>query len=108
MWGRIEKNCVFDISEGINVGDDCPIAPGCTFVDHDHGTEVGKFMDRQGCPGMPIILEEDVWIGVNAVVLKGVKIGKGALIGAGAVVTHSVPSNEIWAGVPAKKIGTRT
>lgn len=45
----------------------------------------------------------DVWIGCNVTVIGGVKIGNGAVIGAGAVVTRNVPPYEIWAGVPAKK-----
>ena len=49
----------------------------------------------------------DVWIGSNVCILRGVTIGNGAVIGAGAVVTHDVGPYEIWAGVPAKKIGKR-
>ena len=49
----------------------------------------------------------DVWIGSNACILRNVSIGNGAIIGAGAVVTHNVGPYEIWAGVPAKKIGMR-
>ena len=54
-----------------------------------------------------IILEDDVWIGVNAVVLKGVTIGRGAIVAAGSVVTKSIGAYEIWAGVPARKIRVR-
>lgn len=49
----------------------------------------------------------DVWIGSNVCILRGVTIGDGAVIGAGAVVTHDVGPYEIWAGIPAKKIGQR-
>lgn len=49
----------------------------------------------------------DVWIGSNVCVLRDITIGDGAVIGAGAVVTHNVGAYEIWAGVPAKKIGMR-
>jgi acetyltransferase-like isoleucine patch superfamily enzyme len=55
----------------------------------------------------PIVLEQDVWLGANAVVLKGVKIARGAIIAAGAVVTTDVPQFEIWGGVPARKLGER-
>lgn len=54
-----------------------------------------------------LIIGNDVWIGSNVCILRGVTIGDGAVIGAGAVVTHDVDSYEIWAGVPAKKIGQR-
>ena len=54
-----------------------------------------------------IIINEDVWIGANAIILKGVEINKGAIIAAGSVVTNSIPSYEIWGGVPARKISER-
>lgn len=53
------------------------------------------------------IVEDDVWIGTNATILAGVKIGKGAIIAAGALVNCDVPPCEIWGGVPAKKIKDR-
>lgn len=52
-------------------------------------------------------IRQYAFLGVNSVVLPGVTIGKGAVIGAGAVVTKDVPDYEIWAGVPAKKISER-
>lgn len=54
-----------------------------------------------------LIIGNDVWIGSNVSILRGVTIGDGAVIGAGAVVTHDIAPYEIWAGVPAKKIGQR-
>jgi acetyltransferase-like isoleucine patch superfamily enzyme len=55
----------------------------------------------------PIIIGNDVWIGANAVILKGVEIGDGAVVAAGAVVNKPIAAYEIWGGVPAKKIGQR-
>lgn len=55
----------------------------------------------------PLEIGNDVWIGSTVCITRGVKIGDGAVIGAGAVVTHDVGPYEIWAGVPAKKIGQR-
>ena len=54
-----------------------------------------------------LIIGNDVWIGSNVSILRGVTIGDGAVIGAGAVVTHDIAPYEIWAGVPAKRIGQR-
>lgn len=45
-----------------------------------------------------------MWIGANAVILRGVSIGDGAIIVAGAVVNHDIPAYEVWGGIPAKKI----
>lgn len=56
---------------------------------------------------MPIIIEDDVWIGANAIILSGVTIGEGAIIGAGSVVTKNVEPYTIFAGNPAKKIKMR-
>lgn len=55
----------------------------------------------------PMILGNDVWVGSAACITRNVRISDGAVIGADAVVTHDVVSYEIWAGVPAKKIGQR-
>lgn len=50
----------------------------------------------------PVIIEDDVFIGANSIILKGVRIGKRSIIGAGSVVTGNIPEGEIWAGNPAK------
>ena len=55
----------------------------------------------------PVIIEDDVWIGLNAVILQGVTIGRGTIVGAGAVVNKSIPPWSIAVGVPARVIGRR-
>ena len=55
----------------------------------------------------PVVIEDDVWIGVNVVILRGVTIGRGAVIGAGAVVTKDVPPYSIVVGVPGKVLHKR-
>lgn len=54
----------------------------------------------------PVVIEDDVVIGANAVILEGVRVGKGSVVAAGAVVTKDVPSNTVVAGMPAKVIKT--
>ncbi len=103
----IGANCEFNINEGITIGDNCLIASGCKFVDHDHGTNRNQLMHSQYGSRIRILVGEDVWLGCNVIVLKGVQIGTGAIVAAGAVVTKSIPEYEIWGGVPAKKIGER-
>ena len=99
--------CEFNIRKSIRVGSDCLIASGCKFIDHDHGIALNQVMRVQIGPESSISIGDNVWLGANVVVLKGVTIGNGAIVAAGAVVTKSILSNEIWAGVPAKKIGER-
>jgi acetyltransferase-like isoleucine patch superfamily enzyme len=55
----------------------------------------------------PVVIEDDVWIGLNAVVLQGVTLGRGSIVGAGAVVTKSIPPWSIAVGVPARVVGRR-
>jgi acetyltransferase-like isoleucine patch superfamily enzyme len=97
----------FNITQGIRVGDNALIASGCRFIDHDHGINPGELMRIQPANEKSINIGTDVWLGCNVVILKGVEVGAGAIVAAGAVVTKSVPPYEIWAGVPAKKIGDR-
>ena len=104
----IGKGCEFNSRRRVEIGNDCLIASGCKFIDHDHDLVLGEGpMHSLGGVEAPITLESDVWLGVNVVVLKGVTLGRGAVVGAGAVVTKSIPAFEIWAGVPARKIGQR-
>ncbi len=103
----IGEGCEFNIRESLLIGDRCLIASGCRFIDHDHGIAGKGPIRGQKGRRKNIALENDVWLGCNVVVLKGVTIGEGAVIAAGAVVTKPVLPFEIWAGVPAKKIGER-
>lgn len=105
----IGSGCEFNISNAASIGNDCLIASGCKFIDHDH-----SFTSRDipinvqnNCAIGAITIANDVWLGVNVVVLKNVNIGKGVVVAAGSVVTKSIPSYEIWAGIPARKVAVR-
>ena len=103
----IGQGCEFNITGGLNVDDNCLIASGCKFIDHDHGIDGPALMRLQKLRVEPIFVGKGAWLGVNVVVLRGVSIGAGAVVGAGSVVTKSVGENEVWAGVPAKFIRKR-
>ena len=94
-------------SEAIRIGNKVLIAPFCYLVDGNHGTALGMLVRDQSLTTAPITIEDDVWLGARVTVLPGVTIHEGAVVAAGSVVTRSVPSNEIWGGVPAIKIGER-
>lgn len=98
----------FNIKSGITIGDNCLVASGCKFVDHDHGILLGTPMNTQSGREGKIRVSNDVWLGYSCIVLKGCRIGEGAIVAAGAVVNRDVPPFEIWGGIPAKKIGKRT
>ncbi len=104
----IGTGCEFNIRKSVHIGQNSMIASGCRFIDHDHGIKAGELMGKQLGIEKAIKIGDDVWLGCNVVVLKGVEVGDGAVIAAGAVVTKSILQNEIWAGVPARKIGERS
>jgi len=98
------SNIEFNIRKSIIIKSNCLIASGVKFIDHDHGFSKQELINKQHGVEHSITINEDVWIGANAIILKGVEIHKGAVIAAGSVVTKSIPAYEIWAGSPAIKI----
>ena len=104
----IGSGCEFNAIESIRIGQNCLIASGSRFIDHNHGTELGTPMKLQPEVSAPIVLGSDVWVGANCVVLKGVTIGDGAIVAAGSIVTKPVDPYTIVGGAPAKLIRVRT
>lgn len=93
---------------GIEIGDWCRIAHHVSILSEDHGIDdVDQPIYLQKKLIAPVVLDEDVWVGCGARILKGVHIGKGAVIGANAVVTKDVPPFAVVAGVPARIIRYR-
>ena len=90
------------------IGNYVMIAPNCMVAGGNHNfTNNHHPMLLQGSNEKGIVIEDDVWIGANCTILDGVTIGKGSIIGAGAVVTKSVAAFSVFAGIPAKKIKSR-
>lgn len=96
-----------DISERITIGNNTLIAPGVFITDHNHSLDSTIRIDKQGITSNAVSIGNDVWVGVHATILAGVKIGDGAVIAAGAVVTNDVDAMTIVAGVPARAIKKR-
>ena len=87
----------------VTIGSHVNLAQGITVTALNHNFEdTNKQIDEQGISTNPVIIEDDIWIGANAVILPGVTIGHHSVVAAGAVVTKDVPPHSLVAGVPAK------
>jgi acetyltransferase-like isoleucine patch superfamily enzyme len=105
----INPYCVLYGHGGLEIGDNVLIATSCVLIPANHHFDSLEILIRdQGLTCRGIRIEDDVWLGARVTVLDGVSIGKGAVIGAGAVVTRSIPSGAIAVGVPARVIGSRS
>ena len=91
------------------IGRNVQLAPRCGFSPYEHNLDDPDTpIQKQGIRSKgPIVLDDDVWLGLNVSVLEGVHIGQGAVIGAGSVVTKDIPELAIAVGVPAQVIGFR-
>ena len=96
-------------NERITIGSNVLIAAGVRMITRKHGfADVVRPMAEQGYNNAPIVIEDDVWIGFQSVILPGVTIGRGSIVGAGAVVTKDIAPYSIVGGVPARLIMKRT
>lgn len=96
-------NCSITCAEKIEIGDHCLFANNLVIVDHDHKIENGKTSGKE-LISSAVKIDNNVWCGANVVILRGVHIGEGAVIAAGAVVAEDIPAHTMAAGVPAKVI----
>lgn len=115
-YGPIRAISYGSSDEFLKIGNCCSIADGVTFLlGGGHRLECvstypfrGKLVGNvEAMAKGPIVLEDDVWIGYGATVLSGVTLGKGCVVGAGALVCKDIPPYAIVAGVPAKVIRYR-
>jgi galactoside O-acetyltransferase len=87
---------------GVTIGDRVLVAAHAVITSRQHPTRLPRFGVTEDAP---IAIDDDVWIGAGAIVLPGVTLGRGSIVGAGAVVTSNVEPFSIVGGVPAKPIG---
>jgi acetyltransferase-like isoleucine patch superfamily enzyme len=93
--------------EQIKIGNRVAVGANCTIMDTDfHPTNPEqRLIHPQDAQSKPIVIEDDVFIGMNCLILKGVRVGKGAVIAAGSIVVKDVPPGVVVAGNPAKVVG---
>jgi maltose O-acetyltransferase len=104
----INGGCSLDGTGGLVIGDYVMMARDCCIYSSQHRfDDISKPMMLQGTDRRQTIIEDDVWLGTRSIILCGVKVGRGSIVAAGAVVTDDVPEYSIVGGVPAKVIGMR-
>lgn len=106
---RIHRGCQIEAYKApIRIGCRVEIAARCAFFSFDHGIDQKLPIAQQPLTTRgPIIIEDETWLGYGVIVLSGVRIGKGAVVGAGSVVTKDVPAGAIAVGVPARVVRMR-
>lgn len=102
-YTRVGLHCT--VIGPVKIGSHVNLAQGITLSALNHNFEdKAKRIDEQGVDTKEVVIEDDVWIGANAVILPGVRVGHHSVVAAGAVVTKDVAPNTLVAGVPAKFI----
>ena len=91
------RNCILICHDTIQVGNHCAFGPNVVVYDHDHKFGING-IDNNQFNTAPIIIEDNCWIGANVAILKGAHIGEGSVIGAGTVLTGSVPPHSLVRG----------
>jgi galactoside O-acetyltransferase len=113
---RVGDNSTFNTGVHINasggaeivIGNNCLLGPNVVLRTATHNfDDVGAPIREQGHKAASIILEDDVWVAANAVILPGVRLGRGSVIGAGSVVTRSTEPMTVSLGAPAQMVRAR-
>jgi acetyltransferase-like isoleucine patch superfamily enzyme len=95
----LNRNTLVVSNASVEIGRDCMISWDVVIMDTDQHAIPGKPTSDE-----PVVIGSNVWIGCRVIILKGVHVGDGAIIAAGAVVTKDIPAGAVAAGVPAKVI----
>lgn len=100
----IGDNCgfsgtVISSATSITIGNNVRCGANTLITDTDFHTD-----DPRAGKNSPVVIEDNVWLGYGVKILKGVRIGNGAMVGAGSIVTKDIPANTIAAGIPCKII----
>ena len=91
----INYNCIIVARKRIIIGKDCTFGPNVVMYDHDHDFRGSDVMNGSAFIEKEIIIGNNVWIGANAIILRGTVIGDNAVVGAGTVVRGIIPANSV-------------
>ncbi len=104
----IGNNCelngtVIHSRNSVTVGDNCLFGPGVIILDNDsHNTSIDPIQRRSGSiSDSPVVIGNNVWVGMRSIIMKGVHLGDNSIIAAGSLVTKDVPANQLFGGNPA-------
>jgi acetyltransferase-like isoleucine patch superfamily enzyme len=101
----IDYNCVISCKKELTIKRNCKIAEMVVIRDQDHCFgQPGLTLAEQGFDTAAINIGENVWLASKVTVLKGVKIGNNAVIGASSVVRNTVEPNSVYVGIPARRV----
>lgn len=99
------SNCHIVSYKKIKIGKDCLFGPNVCIYDHDHRyNQKGIPIRKQDFYIEQVTIGNNVWVGANVVITRGVKIGDNVVIGANSVVTRDIRSNSVNAGIPVRKL----
>ena len=92
----INVNSIMSCREAIMIGNNVMFGPYVTIFDNDHVYKADGNMTESGYISLPIIIEDNVWIGTHVKILKGVRIGEGSVVAAGSIVNKNVPPHTVF------------
>ena len=99
------SGCTVSAAVSVTIGHRVLLGSGCLICDSDfHPLHPDDRHDHTCTMSQPVVIEDDVFIGARAIILRGVRVGAGSVVGAGAVVTHDVPPMVVVAGNPAQVV----
>lgn len=100
---HVNRRCVLDIRGGLDIGEQVSISPEAMILTATHQVNDPQFRVEL----RRVVIEDYVWVGSRATILPGVRLGRGCVVAAGAVVTRDVPPHTVVAGVPARPVADR-
>ncbi|HAL27281.1 MAG TPA: acyltransferase [Chloroflexi bacterium] len=101
-FSRINRSCTLDLRGGLEIGENVSVSAETLIL-----TMANMENGRTHSQAKPVVIEDHVWIGMRAIVMPGVRLGRGSVVAAGAVVTSDVPPLTTVFGAPARPVGTR-